>query len=254
MAIAQDWQPNRVPADASAQPMPQASRNDTASRPVMSSNQQLGSGMVLRWQTTAPRGVQPSDQRFANQSSTASTAASGSSQLRSANSYNNTAAYQKASANGGGNPLRGASSNRPSEGNAVRPVAYQQEWNNAPTEAAPQWRSVNTARGQDQGAQDGFPQLQGNIPQGNAPQGNALRGDQLDLNGLRNPAEFGQEAVPNLNVPSLNEPDLNAPQVDPLDKAEAAPQPPRLAPGQIPSFPPQVKEEVSPGDQSQRDP
>ncbi len=254
MAIAQDWQPNRVPADASAQPMPQASRNDTASRPVMSSNQQLGSGMVLRWQTTAPRGVQPSDQRFANQSSTASTAASGSSQLRSANSYNTTAAYQEASANGGGNPLRGASSNRPSEGNAVRPVAYQQEWNNAPTEAAPQWRSVNTARGQDQGAQDGFPQLQGNIPQGNAPQGNALRGDQLDLNGLRNPAEFGQEAVPNLNVPSLNEPDLNAPQVDPLDKAEAAPQPPRLAPGQIPSFPPQVKEEVSPGDQSQRDP
>ncbi len=169
--------------------------------------------------------------------------------LRSANSYNTTAAYQEASANVGSNPLRGASTNRPSEGNAVRPVAYQQEWNNAPTEAAPQWRSVNTARGQDQGAQDGFPQLPGNVPQGNA-----LRGDQLDLNGLRNPAEFGQDAVPNLNVPSLNQPELNAPQVDPLDKAEAAPQPPQLAPGKIPSFPPQVKEEFSPGDQSQRVP
>ncbi|MFO0940129.1 MAG: hypothetical protein U0930_05120 [Pirellulales bacterium] len=243
---AQDWQPTRLPADSSAQPLPasgavrMSTPSDEANRPVLSSNQQLGSGMVLRWRSTAPRGAQPLDNRdqVAAAPQANYRAASNSANIEFASSptiRSSTAASSQVSSSGGyadnnqPNALRSNSSGRSFEmDNPVRQAAYQDA-------SSPQWRSVNTRR------QDEAPQLN-QVPQQLPPNfGNAQNPGPGQL---LNP---GFQDAPQLNPPQLDKPSANAPQIDLLDQPEAAPMPPA---GQTdpPSFPRTLNEDNSPAD------
>ncbi len=238
MATAQEWQPMRLPADSSAQQLPPSSgavrtaSAESPNRPVLSSNEQLGSGMVLRWRTTAPRGAQPMEPREStNSASSISSRTSTSSNVRSnasstTSTGNSPSGYsaQNASDRFEPNALRDASTMRQADlDNPIRQAAYQDA-------GSPQWRSVNTRR------QDEAPQV-----------------DQLQQPPrLGNPGNgtFGEDA-PQL-PPSREAPLLETPKFDLLDKPEAAPQPP-AGQSDPPSFPRAANEDNSPADRRRMD-
>lgn len=295
LAVAQqDWQPSRLPVDANAQALPQVqsqaqglAQPNQAARTSGPAEQQLGAGAVLRWRTTAPRGAQPVENRpiaqpstlnwsssTVNQNSSGSIGSQGSYLSQASGGYDSAPAHNVirataiASTSGGSsvpsseftsgeyaaskitsdNPLRHASNGRSNDlDNPVRQAAYQQEWNGSVADSTPQWRSVNTRLTQDAPQKDnGFPDFPGALPNRSAP--DALPEDVRrlpDNNALRNPPGGNQDFF------------QQTPPVDPLDKPEAAPQPPQSNPQaktqDPPSFPPQVKEDRSPADQSRRD-
>jgi hypothetical protein len=250
VASAQQWQPTRTSDIQSTdkahelRQVPAGSVNglrrvDHAPRPVLSSAEQVGTGVVLRWQTTAPRGA-----------STA-TELSGSKIAVTANNpmannptqhTGNAAPVQQANfTTGFDNPLRQSTSR--SLDDQVRPAAYQQEWTNPGRDQQPQWKSVNARRTQEEAGQSNtLPSFDGNLNQaapteasGQANGSNSISPQQPSPLGLQDPW-----------------PELKAPTGDPFDQAEAAPAPPLVNPEikDPPSFPPQLKKDESPSDQA----
>jgi hypothetical protein len=225
----QPWKPNRNDDSASWQGSNSLRQSGQASssnlrqadqlpRPVLSSTEQIGSSVVLRWQKTAPRG---STSSVAATEPISNVSRSGEVQFNSNSSQPVPPAPSFSSET---NPLRYTSSDSSIE-NPVRQAAYQQEFGGS-NQSAPQWRSANNRRFQEETEApkafdpSNLPDLRNSVEPTERPDGIRL--------GSESP--FGVPSLESKGLESKN-PVLQSP--DPLDQAEQAPAPPQLTPDDI---------------------
>jgi hypothetical protein len=262
----ESWQPTRQANDQWQQTSPQGLKSTlhqpTSDRPVLSSTERVGAGVVLRWQSTAPREGQsanPTEMRSARMASSNSTViqpvsiggSAGSANQQQVSSLARIPAQvgHPATEVAAENPLRIPSQQSRNTEAVVRTVAYQQGAYERNPQSTPNWRSASARQEQD--SQSGANPLPDFPAPRVAPQGNPL-----DLSNQALPPDNPLSELPNTLRNQTELPEVIGDAIPSLGNSESpepAPQPPQIQEG-APSFPPQSKDDRSPRDLELVDP